>query len=423
MPPRHPARYRLDNAAHLFAAVRTARLPVTFRLSLTLDEPVDPALLQKALTMVIDRFPYYRVRMGRTAFWHHLVANPAKPRVSFDDCRYCRHFASGENDGFLFRTLYRADRIAVEFCHVLTDATGAMTFLLTLTAAYLGLRGHAIAGTEGLLALEEEPHPEEAEDAYKRYYQPAPPLTVKSPAFHPGGTLENPPIYHATTAVVPLPQALGLAKARHVSLTEFMVAVYLDVLQEMQRVQTKRRRIQPLRVTVPINARRILPSRTMRNFSLFHLVGIDPRLGEYDFAEILETVHHTMRLAINARTLRRMIRRNIRGEIHPLVQPIPLFLKKLIAARVFSLLGEDLNSGGLSNLGPLAMPEEMRRHVAAVEYAPSGTPINKYRCGMVSLHDKLYITIGRVCREKDLAELFFAALAKHGLTVQVLTEL
>ena len=43
-----------------------------------------------------------------------------------------------------------------------------------------------------------------------------------------------------------------------------------------------------MRIEVPVNMRNKLPSRTMRNFSLFVLPEIDVRLGTYTFEEILK---------------------------------------------------------------------------------------------------------------------------------------
>ncbi len=53
--------------------------------------------------------------------------------------------------------------------HSLADGLGAVTFLKTLTAVYLRMRGVEIPDEEGILSVEEEPKREELEDSYMKY--------------------------------------------------------------------------------------------------------------------------------------------------------------------------------------------------------------------------------------------------------------
>ena len=62
----------LDNAALIFPAIRRPRWVNTFRLSVTLTEPVDRDLLQQAVEDLRPRFPSLYVRLGTGLFWHYL---------------------------------------------------------------------------------------------------------------------------------------------------------------------------------------------------------------------------------------------------------------------------------------------------------------------------------------------------------------
>ena len=411
--------YRLDNAAKLYPAIASARLTTFFRFSVTLRETVNPELLEKALLRIIDRFPYYRVRLRAGFFWYYIEHNPALPLVEPDEKYPCMKLNPHKNRQFLFRVRYFQRRVAVEFCHVITDGTGGMIFFKTLLAEYYRIQGERIPATEGVLSLDEFNH-EEEEDAYNRFYKPAMPYPQKdSHAYHIPGKLEKEGVYHVTTGIVPLETILAAAKAHSLSLTEFLVAIYLDCLQKMQAAQVKPSRIRPIRLSVPINLRKLFPSATMRNFSLYVTPGIDPRLGSYTFDEIARAVHHHMRSEINEKSISRQISRNVGGEKHFLVRIIPLILKKAFAHFLYSNMGEKLYSGSLSNLGPVNFPRELARHIEKVDFIPGPNPINYSSCSAISYNNSLYITFGRANREAELERLFFTSLIKLGIPVRV----
>ena len=62
---------RLDNAAKIYPAARRRNWNNMFRVSATLQEAVDPAVLQGALEVTIRRFPSIAVRLQRGLFWRY----------------------------------------------------------------------------------------------------------------------------------------------------------------------------------------------------------------------------------------------------------------------------------------------------------------------------------------------------------------
>ena len=61
--------FKLDNAAKLYPAVATSRWTSAYRVSAELYEPVQPALLRRAVDRVLPRFPALKVRMRSGLFW------------------------------------------------------------------------------------------------------------------------------------------------------------------------------------------------------------------------------------------------------------------------------------------------------------------------------------------------------------------
>ncbi|NLL96565.1 MAG: hypothetical protein GX227_05590 [Clostridiaceae bacterium] len=411
--------YRLDNAALIYPSIQSDRITTMFRISMTLKETVNPKILQKSLEAVIENFPFYRVRLKKGFFWYYLEHNPKLPRVERDVRYPLGRLHPRLGTRILFRVRYWQSRIAVEFCHVLTDGTGAMTFLKALVYDYLKRLGKDIGEPGDIPA---EPLPDEAaEDAYNRFYKSPLPLPDKGrKAFHIKGILLRPGAIRITTGVIPMESILGEAKKRNVSLTTLLVAVYIDALQELQDMHVyKNTKKRPVAVQVPVNMRAIYPSKTLRNFSLFVIPEIDPRLGKYSFDEILQIVRETLITQTNEKAISRYLSRNVGGQRNWFVRIIPLFFKKLLMPFLYTRMGENLCSGTLSNLGLVKLPEGMAKEVEQVDFILGTNPINKVGCAVCGFGDKLVVNFSRSTQESKVERLFFTRLVKMGVHVKI----
>jgi len=411
--------YRLDNAALIYPSIQSDRITTMFRLSMTLKEKVDPKILQASLEEVIKWFPFYRVRLKKGFFWYYLEHNPALPRVERDVRYPMGRLHPNLGTRFLFRVRYWQSRIAVEFCHVLTDGTGGMTFLKALVYDYLKRKGKD-PGDPGDIPVGVLPE-EAAEDAYNRFYKNPLPLPDKgNKAFHVKGKLLLPGAIMITTGIIPLEAIIKAAKSYNVSLTAFLVAVYIDALQEIQDSLVEQNpKKRPIALQVPVNMRSIYPSKTLRNFSLFVMPEIDPRLGKYSFEEILQIVKETLVTETNEKAISKSLARNVGGQRNWIVRVLPLVFKKLLMPFLYTRMGENLCSGTLSNLGLVKLPEGMAEEVERIDFILGTNPINKTGCGVCGYHDKLVINFAGNTGEKSVERLFFTRLIKMGIPVKI----
>ena len=77
---------RLDNAAKIYPAARRRNWNNMFRVSATLQETVEPAILQCALEVTVKRFPSIAVRLRKGVFWYYLEEIPQDSQFLL-----CRH--------------------------------------------------------------------------------------------------------------------------------------------------------------------------------------------------------------------------------------------------------------------------------------------------------------------------------------------
>lgn len=420
--------YILDIAAAFMPSLTNKKTSFVFRISATLDERIHLKELSEAMANLASRFPYFMVELRHGFFWYYL--QPLLDRVPepVADSKYpCLNMLVRHKGRFLYRVRPFRSRIAVEFCHVLTDGHGALTYLKALIAEYLRLRGLDLTGIEGIYMPGQIVDEEESEDALKRYdTQKLPPPDGARKAFHFPSLRLMPGQYRIITGAIPLDMVKSKSKEYGVTITEFFVAVYLSCLQDMYRALPTpvRRSMHPyLSVEVPVNLRRLFPSKTMRNFTLYVQPTIDARLGIYEFDEIVRRVHFSMQTELDKKNLSRQIARNGAGGQNLAIRMLPLAIKGIMARLVYRLIGEDTISGLFSNLGPVDLPEPVASRVRRFEFIPAPSHRFRTNANAVSWNGTLYISFGSVANTTSLERLFFSKLTKMGLSVSIETNM
>lgn len=76
------------------------------------------------------------------------------------------------------------------------------------------------------------------------------------------------------------------SESYNATITEYLNSVLLYALMQKQESEWHLK-LRPVKIAMPVNLRRFFPSRTLRNFITMIYPGIDPRLGEYTFEEIV----------------------------------------------------------------------------------------------------------------------------------------
>ena len=412
---------RLDNAAKIFPAAKRRNWNNFFRISATLTEPVDTAVLASALDVTARRFPSIAVRLRRGVFWYYLEEIPKTPSIQPEKSCPLAHAPFHEVRQCAFRVLVYKNRVAVEFFHALTDGTGALIFLKSLLAEYLSQKyGLAIPAEKGVLGRLEEPSAEEVEDSFARYAGDVKLSRRESTAYHLSGTPEPDGYKDLVTMMIPAEKLRACAKEHGVSVTELLCAAMMQAIGELQaeKVPNVRHR-KPVKVLIPVNLRNLFPSRSLRNFASYITPEIDPRMGDCSFSELCSLVHHKMGLENNRRTMRAKFAANVASERSPILRVMPLFINNIAMKAVFDAVGECKSCLCLSNLGRVELPEVMVPYVQRMDFIIGVQARAPHDCGVVTWGDTVYINCIRSIQEPELEYRFYRVLHRLGLPVKV----
>ncbi len=409
--------YRLDNAARVFAALASRRTTTVFRIAVVLREAVDQRVLQEALDSIMPRFPYYGVRLRAGLFWHYLSPIPGGPRVRTETRYPCRRMTKAEDGPWYFRVIVFDRRIALEISHVLTDGVGGVEFLKALIAEYLSRLGAGDSVSSAEPQQPASPDPEQAEDAYRRFYDPTiPPPRLGLRAIWLRGKSLPPDECRMVLGVVPAAPLRELSRTHGVALTELLASIMLAAIADV--VGPKRG---PIAVMTPVNLRGLFPSKTMRNFFLSVTASIDPRLGAYTFEEILHEVHHSMQGQVTAKSISRQIRRNVGAERNTFIRHVPLFLKVPVKRMLYTWRWGTRYTTVLSNLGRVTLPEELDTHIERFEVASNPSAAHGIACALIGHREHLYISFSSIVVGTGLERAFFTRLRRMGVPVRVET--
>ena len=388
---------------------------------MTLTENVDTAVLQSALDVTVRRFPSIAARLRRGVFWYYVQQLSKVPEVREDSSYPLTRMLRDEVRQCAIRVLVYKKRIAIEIFHSITDGNGALVFLKTLVAEYLQQK-HSISipAEHGVLDRLEEPSEAELEDSFQKYAGPVSASRKEADAWRATGTAEEDGFLNLTCFRIPVDAALEKSHEYGVSLTNFLCAALMEALQNLQEEKVPNRlRRKAIKVLIPVNLRKLFPSRSLRNFALYTTPEIDPRLGRYSFEEICKVIRHRMGLDINPKVMSTKIATNVGSERSIAVKVMPLFIKNAVMKAVFNAVGERKSCLSMSNLGAVQLPEIMKNYVQRLDFILGVQASAPYNCGVLSYGGTLYINFIRSIKEPELEYHFHRVLRDMGIPVEV----
>ena len=409
---------KLDNAATIYPSTISRKYITMFRLTITLNEEIDNDILALALNNVLKRFPTFSFTLKQGFFWCYFEKIKDKPIISKDTKNPMVRIDFDKNNKYLFRIRTFKNRIALEVFHALTDGTGALKFLLTLTEEYLRLKYKVKPEyTDYVLDPNEEAKQYEIEDAFLRVTSSKGNLVHEHTAYHPKGTKLESNMISIITGVLDSTELKKISKKYNTTITEFLCSLLIYSIQELKREQNIKDK-KEIKVSIPINLRNMYDVKTLRNFSSYINVGIKPD-HDYSLEEIIYVVQKQIKEMNNYEFLNAKISGNVKLMKNYFIRRIPMFVKKHIMSFIEAKMGDGYITTSISNLGNIELPKNMKKYVTDMNFI-LGKSRGKPSCvACIGYNNKIYITFSSIIKETDQERIFFKTLANMGLEVYI----
>jgi len=212
-------------------------------------------------------------------------------------------------------------------------------------------------------------------------------------------------------------QILAVCHERKCTMTEYLGALFMLSIYESQ-IKDKVSQANDIQLFVPINLRKIFPSKTLRNFSLFSRVGANP-YEDMSLDKLIGIMHESLKKDTDKALLKDKISTTVWAEKFFLVRFIPLFLKRIFFNFSNMFFGKTKKTATLSNFGVMDIPDSMKEHIDSVSFAISSNATTPLSLSIISCDDKLCITFTRRITETDIERTFAKYLTDDGIELTV----
>jgi NRPS condensation-like uncharacterized protein len=404
--------FRIDNAGKLFPIITETRRASYFRMTIELKESIDPVSLQHAAEKTLARFPNFNTRLRRGLFWNYLEKQNRPFKVLPDPNSFGANARPYDSSKHLIEVYYHRQRISIEVFHAITDGRGGMEFLKTLTLAYLREKGYPVTAEGMMFDADDQLTEAEMEDSFakkvthgKSHFLP----TAK--AYHIKGQYFDHNGHYLTHLEMSTESLRRLARDKQTTITGlFATILILGLIQKQEAEQPKKRR--PIILSIPVDMRKYLPSKTMRNFVMTINIG-KVFAPDATFDQVLDEVNRQLKAGQQIDVLAPQIRANMQAERMLVLRFVPLFIKRWIVKSVFNRVGEPALSLTMSNLGKIEMPESTKPYLDHVEFMICSTPILPINLGIASYQDKLVMSFSRIIEDRSLIQFVVDYLVKE----------
>ena len=403
--------YKVDNAGKIFPAVSGEARSSVFRLTFYLNEIIDPELLNQAVNEILPRFEPFAVELKKGFFWYYLSRNHKPFHVKEEPEIMCKYVPWSQNNGYLLNVYYYKNKIVLETFHSLSDGTGAMEFLKSITYRYLCLKGYSL-DHEGMILSQVPNSKQEALDMFCHSYDNEQKKKLQEePAYHMRGEKFANTFSMIVRIKAPTSQLLDLARRNGVTLGEYVTALlaYSIFHTDVACHQSKK----PIKMFIPVNLRRFFPSATIRNFSLYIKATFSTQ-KDWTLEEMLKETKEQFSKQLNQEDLHQRINSNVGIEHNLLVRFLPLGLKNLAFKLGYHFLAEDISTYSISNLGNVKLPESMQPFVKQVEFSIGGTNM-----AIASYNGDTCLSMNTRIKDLSVIQAFIKTLTTEGIDVSI----
>jgi hypothetical protein len=414
----------LDNAAKLYPAKACADDTCVYRVYAILTEAVRPEILQKSVLDLKPRFPTFYVRLCSGYRWNYYRPNRRDLIVRPEDGGICGLLNGRRNNGYLFSVQYDRRRITVEAFHALGDGYAAIAYLNALVYRYLTLLGHEIDPMGRVATCEQQPDEAETEDSYLKYYTGAERRAVEGDGAYQihGAPFPSSAMCCVIHGVTDSPKLVSAAHRYQTTVTKYLTALLISSIRLAGRGDAESGR-RPICVNIPINMRKLLPSRSLRNFTLYFTVCLAAMETPPPFEQIAQQVGREFDRNVRLPALQRLLNANVAVEKNRLIACLPLFVKHIAIDLVSRSIGRGRLTSSLSNLGEVDLPDGMTRFVERYGVIPPLGTDMPLAVTVISCCGRTEITFIRRIQETDVERIFFSELVRCGVPVTITTNM
>ncbi len=404
---------KLDSAAKLYPSVTNKNNTSVFRISVVLNEQVDAHLLQIAVNMIFERFKPYFMRLKSGVFWNYFDFNSFHFTIEKEFESPCQSILAADNKGFILKVLYYKNRISVEAFHSITDGSGVLEFVKSLTYYYLTIK-HGEMPHENKILLYDENVKSNYEDSFLKYFnrytkEDKQFIKKKLNAFKMNGEKFKRRGNSVVVGLVSVDALKTCCKNHNCTITAFLSALLIKSIYEVKQKHTDN--TSPIVIALPVNLRKTFESNSLRNF--FGLTHLSYTMRENtSLSDIIKELTEQLIENTSQKSLQAMSKVSVRRSMNIFSKHTPLILKNMFLPYFYSAIGEKKKTIPFSNMGNVLMPQDTHKYISHFEFLVYPTKLTHISMGGCSFNDVLALSFTRSILDASIIKHFFIELKK-----------
>ncbi len=407
-----------DSAGIIYPYVKSKDRASVFRIEAELKEKVDMARLLIAVSDISKRFPAFFVKLVTEKGMYMI-----KPDKSFNVIRKERKYVCSTfdfNKEIPLRIVVHDNRISLEIFHLLADGHGAVVFFKSLLAYYYRLMGSAVGYDNEILNPKDVPDEEELRDAFLDIYKGGNKTVSRIGNFAYQYCPKEPRTkLNIIQLKVSSDEIYRLAKRYNTTVGVLLVSIYIYSFYCLENRKSQK----PIKISVPADLRRFFPSKTLRNFSLYAIVGISPKKCNWSLESIIDVVSKNLKEQLSKENLMNMAYTNVTSANTKLFELLPLSLKKAALSFGFDYMGERLFTSAFSNLGVIELPDSLKKHISDIRWFIGEAVVNQINAVSVTYNKNTNIIFSSRVLNDAVQKQYAAILNDNGVDVKYITRI
>ena len=406
---------RLDNSAKIFPLSTGKKYSTVFRLSVVLKEKIEPAILEEAVNIALEKFSSFKVRLRKGFFWYYFEQNTKKQIVEKEKNYPCKFINPSTNNNYLFKVTYFDTKINIDIFHSLTDGNSGTEFFREIVYNYIEL-SHQKEFKEEIRTKRKIDF--NTEDSYiKNYNKKAKGNASTKKAYKLKGKKIKLGAISAIHEIIDFEQLKQKAKLSNSTVTQYLSAVLIYSIYEENYKKSKSTR--PIKVCIPVNLKKYFPSKTLNNFFSYITIEINPEKENLkEFNKILEFVKKEFEQKLTEEELIKTMSNNVKLGTNFFIRIIPLFLKKIIV-RLSYIEIRKYTTTTLSNIGRIGIIGKYQQYIEEFFLLIAPEPVEKIKCSACSFENKLVFTFTSILKDSNIEKRFYEFLKEQEIDVKI----
>ena len=201
------------------------------------------------------------------------------------------------------------------------------------------------------------------------------------------------------------------------TVTQYLTAVLIYSIYEANYSKAKGKK--PVKVCIPVNLKKYIPSKTMSNFFSYLTVEAELKKDKLDtFEKILDFVKKDFKQKLTEEEIRKTMSTNVKIGTNLWIKMIPLFIKKPLVRIGYTEIRK-YTTTTFSNIGRIGIIGKYKDYIDYFLMLIAPEQVEKIKCSSCTFENKMVFTFTSIMQDNSIEKSFYKFLKEKGIKIEI----